>query len=78
MSRFTKKTDTETLTVDAVLPIEQVQLRAEGWTEETSEELEARTVPELKAELASAGLPTEGKKADLVTRLSGEKNTDKS
>lgn len=74
MARFTKGD----LTVEATLPVERVQLIAEGWTEETAAELEARTVPELKQELKSAGLPTEGKKADLVTRLSGDKAPEKS
>lgn len=65
MSRFTHGD----LTTETSVPSERVQLLAEGWEEVTADELETRTVAELKEELAAAGKSTSGKKADLVQRL---------
>lgn len=69
MPRFTL--EGQPYPIDTDVPSEAAELRAQGWKEETSEELEARTVPELKEELKAQDLPTTGTKPELIARLSG-------
>lgn len=72
MARFTHKSDdiTDIVTTNA-RDIAELR-RGGGWTEVTEEDLQDKTVSELKADADAAGLPTDGKKSDLVERLSGD------
>lgn len=72
MARFTHKSDdiTDIVTTNA-RDIAELR-RGGGWTEVKEEDLQAKTVTELKADADAAGLPTDGKKDDLVQRLSGD------